>query len=117
MFKKKNSVNLLELIPSLDPRITLEQDREQETVTVVIPRSSWIERFSVRFLNQPPVNKVKLDQIGSFVIRLCNGEHTVGEIKHKVEQQFGEKAEPALPRLAKFLEILEANGWMKWKET
>lgn len=116
MFKKKSSVNLLELIPVLNPHLALEQDEDQKTVIVVIPRSSWIERFSIRFLKQPAVNKVKLDHIGSFVIRLCDGKHTVDEIKQKVELQFGEKAEPSLPRLAKFLEIIEMNGWMKWKE-
>ncbi len=116
MFKKKHSVNLLELVPSLNPHLTLEQDGGKDTVIVVIPRTSWIERLSVRFLKQPPVNKVKLDQIGSFVIRLCDGKHTVGEIMEKVELQFGEMADPVLPRLAKFLEIIETNGWMKWKE-
>lgn len=116
MFKKKRSVNLLELIPVLNSHLKLEQDEDQETVIVVIPRTGWIERLSIRFLKQPPVNKIKLDHIGSFVIRLCDGKYTVDEIRQKVELEFGEKAEPSLPRLAKFLEIIEMNGWMNWKE-
>ncbi|MBA4602755.1 PqqD family protein [Thermoactinomyces mirandus] len=117
MLNKKRTVNLLELLPSLKPCLTVEQvEGEKKAVYIVIPRTSWIERFSVRFLKQPPVNKVRLDQIGSFVIQLCDGKHTVGEIMRKVELEFGEKAEPTLPRLAKFLEIIEANGWIEWKE-
>ncbi|MGG3455310.1 hypothetical protein [Paenibacillus rhizolycopersici] len=30
--------------------------------------------------------------------------------------KFGESAEPLMPRLSKFIEILEANDWLIWVE-
>lgn len=115
---KRRKENLLELIPCLKPHLSLKPaDEEKELVYVVIPRTSWIERFSIRFLKQPSEIKVKLDDIGSFVIRLCDGKHTVDEIKQKLDIKFGEKAEPVLPRLAMFLQMIEENGWIKWEKS
>ncbi|MBA4549226.1 PqqD family protein [Thermoactinomyces intermedius] len=117
MMKKKKE-NLLELIPCLKPHLSLQPAREdEELVCVVIPRTSWIERFSIRFLKQPETIKVKLDELGSFVIRLCDGRHTVDEIQKKLEAAFGEKAEPVLPRLATFLQMVEENGWIRWEKS
>uniref|UniRef100_UPI00403F3DD7 hypothetical protein n=1 Tax=Paenibacillus sp. FSL R7-0216 TaxID=2921677 RepID=UPI00403F3DD7 len=44
----------------------------------------------------------------------CNGTHTVGEIAEAVLAKLGESAEPLMPRLSKFIEILEANDWLIW---
>ena len=114
---RKRRENLLELIPCLKPHLSLKPADEKELVYVVIPRTSWLERLSIRLLKQPSAIKVKLDEIGSFVIRLCDGQHTVHEIQQKLELQFGEKAEPVLPRLAMFLQMIEENGWIKWDKS
>jgi hypothetical protein len=116
MFKRKEKENLLNFIPFLKPAYRLEPiPNEKGLLQVVIPRTSLIERFSVLFLKQPALIRVRLDELGSFVLSLCDGQTTVSEIEEKVEKQFGEKAEPVLPRLVKFFEILEANDLIDWK--
>jgi hypothetical protein len=112
VFRKKKQ-NLLTMTPVLKETYTLEPaSADSEKMQVVIPRDSWLERLSIRFLKQPDRIKVKLDELGSFVLSHCNGDYTVEEIADRVEAHFGEEAEPVLPRLVKFLQIVEANGWI-----
>ncbi|MFR9709272.1 PqqD family protein [Paenibacillus sp. MB22_1] len=89
---------------------------EDGRTELLLPRRSWLERQSVRYLKQPPVIHVHLDELGSEVVSRCDGTHTVGEIAETVKTRFGEAAEPLLPRLRKFIEILEVNGWLRWAE-
>ena len=37
------------------------------------------------------------------------------EIAEGLAETFGEEAEPVLPRLVKYLQIVEANGWVRMK--
>lgn len=106
--------NLLDMVPVLRDGLTTE--RESGRVTVHVPRQSWIERQAVRFLKQPAVIKVSLDELGSAVVSRCDGAHTVSDIADGLRDGFGEAAEPLLPRLVKFIEVMEANGWLDWLE-
>ncbi|SFJ24122.1 PqqD family protein [Thermoflavimicrobium dichotomicum] len=114
--RKKTQENLMEKRPLLKSMYQLEPiGEETELLQVVIPRTSWIERFSIRYLKQPTHIRVRLDRLGSFVIAHCDGKHRVKDIEEKISSQFGEEAEPVLPRLVQFLRIIEANGWITWK--
>ncbi|SFX42323.1 Coenzyme PQQ synthesis protein D (PqqD) [Thermoactinomyces sp. DSM 45891] len=111
--KKPSPPNLLEMKPLLRSHFQIEKNEENQNLCkVLLPRMSWIERFSIRFLNQPLMIKVQLDSLGSFVIQRCEGVQTVQQISDDLLNQFGEEAEPILPRLATFLEMIEVNGWI-----
>ncbi|SDZ37009.1 PqqD family protein [Thermoactinomyces sp. DSM 45892] len=111
--KKTSTLNLLEMKPCLRSHFQIEKNEENQNLCkVLLPRLSWIERFSIRFLKQPLVIKVQLDSLGSFVIQRCEGVRTVQQISDDLLNHFGEEAEPILPRLAKFLEMVEVNGWI-----
>ncbi|WP_380162794.1 PqqD family protein [Kroppenstedtia sanguinis] len=119
--KKKKRSNLLKMKPLLKDRYTLEPLKSDSEAGVfrcrlLIPRDSWLERLSVRWLKQPQTIKVKLDPLGSFVLSRCDGDQTVEEIAQGLTDTFGEEAEPVLPRLVKYLQIAEANGWV-WMKT
>lgn len=103
------SSNLLDMVPVLTDRISSVQQNEHR-VSLVLPRRSWLERQSVKWLKQPEAVQVHLDDLGSAVVLRCKGDQTVGQIAEDIRQEFGEAAEPLLPRLAKFMEVLEANG-------
>ncbi|PTX59118.1 coenzyme PQQ synthesis protein D (PqqD) [Melghirimyces profundicolus] len=118
MFRRhKIRKNLLEMKPLLKEQYKLEPRDSAESgfplYELVIPRDSWLERLSVRYLGQPETIKVKLDRLGSYVLSHCRGELTVEEISDKLSETFGEEAEPVLPRLVKYLEIVETNGWIR----
>lgn len=108
--------NLLSMTPRLRETVHLEATDHPDTLTLVVPRTGWLERLSVRYLNQPAAIRVALDPLGSFVLARCDGRYTVAEIAAALRERFGDEAEPLLPRLATFLEIVEANGWLTWTE-
>ncbi|HET7578849.1 MAG TPA: PqqD family protein [Bacillales bacterium] len=115
-FKQKEQKNLLTMTPVLKKRYQLEQTRsELSGLRLIIPRNNWLERLSVRFLNQPEAIKVRLDELGSFVLTRCDGKWNVNEIATGLEGEFGENAKPILPRLVKYLQMVEMNGWIFWE--
>lgn len=110
----------MKMRPVLKERFTLEplgghQESGSFRCRLLISRDSWLERLSVRWLKQPQTIQVKLDPLGSFVLSHCDGKRTVEEIAEGLAETFGEEAEPVLPRLVKYLQIVEANGWVRMK--
>ncbi|WP_132747000.1 PqqD family protein [Scopulibacillus darangshiensis] len=72
-------------------------------------------QFHIIVFKQPKENRFKLDDLGLFVLDHCNGQYTVEEMAELMENEFGEKAEPTLPRLVKFLQILDTNSIITFK--
>ncbi|WP_422657212.1 PqqD family peptide modification chaperone [Paenibacillus sp. EC2-1] len=111
--KNAEDQNLLDMVPLLKEGLTIEQGND--FVIVFMPRQSWIERQAVRFLNQPAIIKVKLDDLGAAVATRCDGQHSISDIAMSLQVEFGEAAEPLIPRLVKFVELMEVNQWIEWK--
>lgn len=82
-----------------------------------MPRTSWVERVGIKWFHQVPEHRYQLDDLGSFVLQRCNGYHTVSEIETELQEEFGEKAEPTLNRLVKFLQLLDNNSVISFKKT
>ncbi|OZB99061.1 hypothetical protein CJP46_01545 [Paenibacillus sp. XY044] len=99
--------NLLDLVPVLHSKVKAE--KTEGIVTLSVQREGWLARQSVKWLKQPAVVRIRLDALGSEVAACCDGSHSVADIAGKLYARFGEKAEPLLPRLAKFIELLEMN--------
>lgn len=113
VFNQKRRKNMLFMRPVLKERYRLEPSPgEEKRLTLVVPRTGWLERLSVRWLGQPEAIRVQLDELGSFVLSRCDGTRTVQELAEALDQAFGRKAEPVLPRLVQFLRMVEANGWI-----
>ncbi|HET7616547.1 MAG TPA: PqqD family protein [Bacillales bacterium] len=115
--KKRDRKNLLNMAPVLKERYKLKASETDRSISrLVVPRDGWMERLSVRWFKQPESIKVRLDPLGSFVLSRCDGSQTVDELAVEMQTAFGEDAEPTLPRLVKFLQIVDRNGWIRWKE-
>ncbi|MFD9624217.1 PqqD family protein [Peribacillus muralis] len=113
--RQREKRNLLTMVPLLERRVTLEQGSSESTF-LVIQRTNFVERITIRYFKQPSVRKIKLDKFGAFAIKQMEHKCNVDQISEAMSEQFGEEAEPALPRLMKFLEILEVHEWIKWDE-
>ena len=107
MFKKKNKyegLNLLDLKPVRLFEFTVQDDYK---VTLLIPK--FRDKILGKY-HQPIIKKkffkVKLDTLGSFVWLHCDGKTTVRELAEKLHQQFGDAADPADERVAKFIQHL-----------
>ena len=81
---------------------------EGGTVVVLVPkfRNEILVRWLVPHLKYPVV-RVKLDALGSFVWKLCDGKTTVGEMADRMTVEFGDTAASAQERIRQFLLTLE----------
>ncbi|HET7615804.1 MAG TPA: PqqD family protein [Bacillales bacterium] len=113
--RKRDEQNLLTMTPVLKERYKLKPSECDESARrLIVPRDSWLERLSVKWLHQPDSIKVRLDPLGSFVLARCDGSRTVEALAREVRKKFGEKAEPTVPRLVIFLRMVDRNGWIHW---
>jgi hypothetical protein len=117
MFKRRNKEqNLLTMVPVLESKVHYYEEKGKNGY-LTIDRTSFLERLSINYLKQPSVRKIQLDKFGSFTVKQFEANKTVDVITKEMQEQFGEEAEPALPRLLKFLQIMEAHEWIKWEES
>jgi hypothetical protein len=109
MLRRKNrqSINLLEHTP--EQRATWET-AENGNVVVLIPKfqHELLVKWLVPHLKYPHV-RVKLDRLGSFVWKQCDGRTTVAEIAERLRSEFTETAESAEDRIRTFLLMLEKS--------
>lgn len=75
-----------------------------DRICIVIPRfpDNFLGRQIAKLAVQTD-DKLDLDDIGSLVYPLCDGEHTVAEIATQLKERFGEKVEPLEGRLSLFM--------------
>ena len=107
LFRKTHYLNLLTLCPCLKAPYSINE--VEGNAYLVIPRMTTIERIVIRWFNQPKAHWLKLDNLGRFVLTYCDGTHSVSEIEELLNKNYGKDAEPTLPRLVKFLQILDTH--------
>jgi hypothetical protein len=75
---------------------------------VLIPRygDNAIGRLLKKVLSNRPV-RVHLDDVGTSVWRLCDGDRTVKQIGEALHEQFGERIEPVYDRLETYLKQMQ----------
>ena len=112
MMRRKNrkSINLLELTP--EQRVGWET-AENGNVVVLIPKfqHELLVKWVLPRLKYPHV-RVKLDKLGSFVWKQCDGRTTVAEMADRMRAEFLESAESAEDRIRTFLLMLEKSEFV-----
>jgi hypothetical protein len=103
--KKRGEINLLELVPC---RVIEYEMDEDILVTLQAPRfkSDFMRKWLQPRLKRPYL-KVNLDEIGSSVWMLCDGNRTIKDIAEIMKRRFGDKIEPCYERLGLFFQQLE----------
>lgn len=116
MRKKKEviSQNYLEKTPVRPAQIKWSTD-ENGMVTLDIENTGLFNRVAQKLLHKPKVSHIHLDEMGSFVWPLLDGEKNIIELGKLVEEEFGEKANPLYERLAKYFQILDSYQFVEWK--
>lgn len=116
MKKNKNviSENYLERKPARPEGISWSAD-ENGIITLDIENTGAFNRIAQKLLKKPKVTHIHLDEIGSFVWPLLDGEKNIIELGKEVEKHFGEKANPLYERLAKYFQILDSYHFVEWK--
>ena len=102
--------NLLLIIPIRNCDWS-SQANNKELIRLLKPRfDTKIGSRVGRKLKLEPTYNINLDEYGTAVWRLCDGELTVKEIGEILKTQFDESVEPLYPRLGEFFRILESNN-------
>ena len=116
MKKKKDiiSQNYLEKIPVRPEHIKWSKE-ENGIVTLEIENKGFFNHVAQKFFKKPKVSYVHLDEMGSFVWPLLDGEKNIIDLGKLVEAEFGEKANPLYERLAKYFQILDSYQFVEWK--
>ncbi len=114
--KKKKIViskNYLEKIPARPTAIRWTAD-EQGMVTLEIENNGWANRVAQKLFRRPKVSFVHLDEMGSFLWPLLDGDKTIIRLGELVEERFGEEAHPLYERLARYFQILDSYHFVSW---
>lgn len=116
MKKKKEviSKNYLEKIPARKEEIDWDKNEEGK-VTLHIKNTGLMNRVAQKLFKKPEVSHVYLDDMGSFVWPILDGNKDIIAIGELVKAEFGEKAEPLYERLAKYFQILDSYGFVEWR--
>ena len=112
--EKKTQENYLERRPIPQEKIQWSED-EKGLVTLHITNRGFFHKIAQKFFGRPKVSHIYLDEIGSFVWPLMDGERDMIALGVLVKEHFGEEAEPLYERLAKYVQILESYTFIYWK--
>ena len=111
---KKQEENYLEKIPRRKEGLQWTVD-EDGKVTLNIENKGFFNFIAQKLFKKPRISYVHLDENGSFVWPLIDGEKDIIKIGEAVKEHFGEAAEPLYPRLAQFFRILSSYGFVSFK--
>lgn len=116
MSKKKEVIkaNYLENIPVRQEGLKWDTN-EKGLVTLYVHNTGLMKKITQKLLKKPEYTQVHLDENGSFVWPLIDGEKDILALGEDVKAKFGDKAEPLYPRLAKFFQILESYGFVSFR--
>ena len=102
--KSNKETNLLELIPM---RVSGWKKNDDGLVTLILPKfkSKIGKVFASRLKN--PNYEVKLDAIGAFLWKECDGRNSVHEISIELVKEFGDEIEPVYERIKIYINMLK----------
>jgi len=104
--------NILNFTPKRAENVTLVMKKGKPFLE--ISRESFIDKFCQKCFKTPGKSTLEIDDIGEKVWTLCDGENTLKDVAHGLEDAFGDRIEPAIPRLLSFIKILYTNRLITW---
>ena len=114
MKKRNENENYLERIPVRRGDIT-HKTANDGIVTLEIENKGPFNRIAQKLFKKPKISYIHLDEFGSFVWTIIDGEKSIYELATEVDRRFGEKAHPLYERLSKYISILVSYGFVHWK--
>ena len=114
MKKNVSNENHLEKKPICKKGLAWSQD-ENGNVTLEMENKGVANRIMQKLIKKPKISYIHLDEMGSFVWPLMDGEKDIYEIGKFVEEHFGEKANPLYERLSQYFKTLEKYNFIEYK--
>lgn len=111
--KEVLDINYLDLILVRAEELQWFTDR-RDRIVLKVENTGLFNKIAQKVFNKPQFTKVHLDQQGTFIWPLIDGERTVADIAALVKDEFGEAAEPLYPRIVKYFQIVESYHFIKF---
>ena len=111
--KNVNSENYLEKKPICKDGLNWSKD-ENGNVTLEMENKGVANKIMQKLIKKPKISYIHLDEMGSFIWPLMDGEKDILEIGKFVEEHFGEKANPLYERLSQYFKTLEKYNFISW---
>ncbi len=111
---KMKKENYLDKIPVKSSSISWKT--EEEKVTLEIENKGIYNRVFQKLLKKPKVSYIHLDEIGSRVWPLIDGEKSIFEIGALLKDELGERLEPLYERLSLYFNSLDKCNFITWKK-
>lgn len=106
--------NYLQRKPLRNQNILWDYDNENKVVLKVV-NTGFFNRVAQGILKKPEISHIHLDENGSFLWALSNGEKTIIELGALLKEKFGENAEPLYERIVKYFQILESYKFIEFR--
>lgn len=111
MSKKNNKPeNFMDYVPRHNVNYPYDID-EKQIVTVHVKWRGPFHWIATHIFRKPDTSHIKLDETGSYIWKLIDGEKTVQEIYEQFERDFPDM-EDSLKRVVQFLKILRNNEFI-----
>ena len=110
MKKNKESTNYLDKIPVRRNEIAWSE--KEGIVTLEIENKGVFNRIAQILFKKPRISYIHLDEMGSFIWPVIDGKQTIFDLGKKVEEHFGDSANPLYERLVKFFQILDSYNFV-----
>lgn len=104
--------NYLDFVPIKNANIESKTD-ESGNVVLVVENRGVFNRIAQLIFKKPKHSMIHLEEMGSFIWPLIDGNNTIYDIADKVKEHFGEKAEPLYNRLVQYVKIMENYDFIK----
>ena len=114
MKKNIKNENYLERKPICKNGLNWSKD-ESGNVTLEMENKGVANRIMQKLIKKPKTSYIHLDEMGSFIWPLMDGEKDILEIGKFVEEHFGEKANPRYERLSQYFKTLEKYNFIEYK--
>ena len=114
MKKNVKDENYLEKKPICKSGLNWSKD-ENGNVTLEMENKGIANRIMQKLIKKPKISYIHLDEMGSFIWPLMDGEKDILEIGKFVEEHFGEKANPLYERLSQYFKTLEKYNFIEYK--
>ncbi len=112
--KNVNPENYLEKKPICKDGLNWSKD-ENGNVTLEMENKGVANKIMQKLIKKPKISYIHLDEMGSFIWPLMDGEKDILEIGKFVEEHFGEKANPLYERLSQYFKTLEKYNFIEYK--
>jgi len=117
MFNKKNKEKPQENFLLYRPLRKIEQwEVNDEKVKLFFHHNKPIEKFMRWLIKKSKVSDIELDEMGSMVWQLCDGNKTVYDIAKAMMERFNDTEQNSIDRLIMFLRYLSRRGWITFEK-